>query len=484
MCTRKALATLRRLAAAGAGATVVVLAAAPLAQAGTFVEQGADYLIDTLQDHDPVTGGFFQNGLDMGGNPSGVYVGSEQGQFGLSVLRAYQTEPTTTPAQQAEKAKYLASAERLGEAIINAEDHSVINAGSAQADLGEIYFNTGVGVGSAPKGQPIVYTQSTLFLENLAQVTPNASLRSEINSYLNTNYFAPLTAGTYGGGDSAHAFAAAGGGVGTAGYVSKIQSDCGAYSPWCFAAPTVASYQAGQGQIANDFFDGIEAGLNAVSSGDTYYDVLGLAAAIWTSALTGKDLSVTGGLWHDQICGTDSNCTASTAQLAGLLAAMIGTGDPNDPNALAAGAFPYNSAYPGIADIETTGDAVLALAAFDMNMYRDQVNAGLAYLSTQQEFERLHRRRSERVGPVQRHPILYPGRGASALHSDRYGRQWPARLDRPAVLSAGPRAGDARTVRRGGRVSRLRPPPPPGSLTAVTTWQCRPPRPRPRAPAS
>ncbi len=378
-CVRRSA---QRAATGLAAAALLVLCSVSGARAGTFVELGADYLIDNLQDPDPATGGFFQSGVG-----SGTYVGSEQGLFGLSILRAYQAEPTATPEQQAEKAKYLASAEQLGNAIVHAEAHSVIDPMSEEADLGEIYFNTGFG--AATKGQPIVYTQSTLFLENLAQATQNATLRSQIQSYLNTNYFTPLTAGTYGGGDSAHAFPAQnGGGVGTSGYVDKIQDDCGAYSPWCLAAPTVASNQAGQAQIADDLFGGIEAGLNAVTSADTYYDVLGLAAAIWTSALTGKDLAVTSGLWHDQLCGAASGCTLNTAQLAGLLAQMIGTGS----NGLDEGAFPYDSSDLNTADIETTGDAILALAAFDMTTYGDQVNAGLHYLSTQQEFERMHRR--------------------------------------------------------------------------------------------
>ncbi len=351
-----------RLAATAGAALLLALAGTAGARAGV-VDSGADYLIDTLQDMTPGTGGFFQ---DAG---PGSYYPSTQGQFGLAILRAYQVE--TDPVK---KAKYLASANNLAEAILHPETHAVLDSGGA----GEVYFDM------AGMSGPIVWTQSTLFLQNLAQTTTNTALANEVHTYLQSNYFAPLAAGTYGAGDSAHAFGG-GAGVDSHGYVLDVQAACGEWSAWCLAKPVVAAHQAGQSQLATELFAGIAAGLEmagsvtAPSDGGYRYDTLGLAAALWASALTGMNLQLGSGEWFDAYCSSLATCTPgvttlSTQNLAQLLASLMQPdgsllSDPftADPNAT-------------FADIETTSDAILALAALDPAAYENEIDAGLGYL--------------------------------------------------------------------------------------------------------
>ncbi len=369
----------RAHAAAVIGAALLATAGAPSARAAAFIDPAANYFLlfqDNFQELENMTatdGGFFQTGID-----SGSYHPSEQGQFGLAMLRAYQITHNQS---------YLHSATHLANAILHPETNATI----VPANAGEVYFDT------ASQAHPIVWTQTTLFLQNFASVTTDAGLAGEVRAYLNDNFYTPLANNSYGAGNSANAFApAASMGVGASGYISKLQGDCAEYSAWCLAKPVVAAHQAGQNQLAADLFQGINAGLAAAGTasdaGVLYrYDSLGLAAAVWASALTGLDLQLSGGEWYQYCLDKLGSCPTvlSTADLASLLAGLVDT-DPMSSTYGSVVSDPFAADHLGtipFADIEATGDMLLALVALDPTMatYGTQVMSGLAYLIHQQD---------------------------------------------------------------------------------------------------
>ena len=321
---------------------MLALSAGPEARAG-FVPSGADYLL-TIQD----SGGYFHDA-----SPTSFYA-STQGMIGLGMLTAYQQS-----CQTGCNASYLNSAVKLGDAMLDPQAHALIPSSTSDAEL---YFDPGLN--PTDRQNPIVWTQNTLFLQRFSAATGNAAY----SGFLQTQLWNKLTTGTYGAGVTSNAYAPTG--VGANGFVAVVQARCDEYSPWCLAKPAVAANLSHENGITSTLMLGIKTGLENFSGpgdGTFGFEVLGLAAAIWASALTGIDLDPTTGWWAS---------ANSTHDLAGMLAALID----------GSGGFPPGI-YPGApaTDLETTGNAVLALALIDPIAFHSEILDGLAFLKAQQE---------------------------------------------------------------------------------------------------
>jgi hypothetical protein len=303
---------------------VVLLLGLTTGARAAFVIPGAEYLLTIQDTSGPNGGGFFHDA-----SPTTFYA-STQGQMGLGMLTAYQQSCETSC-----NSAYLNSAIALGNAMTDPINHAVVGTNVQQ---NELYFDAG-------NTAPIVWSQNTLFLQRLSMVTGNTTY----NSFVQTNLWDKLNAGTYGNdplGTNPNRFSDTGG-VNASGWVAVSQSKCADFSPWCLAKPAVAASLAGQTAITNTFMNGIKLGLEAVTDSETTtfgLEVLGLAAAIWASEITGIDIDPTSGIWAS---------ADSTSDLATMLLALQD----------ASGAFPAGL-YTGApaTDVEATGVAILALA--------------------------------------------------------------------------------------------------------------------------
>jgi hypothetical protein len=320
----------------------LALGTAPSARAA-FVVDGAEHLL-TIQD----SLGFFH---DAG--PT-TFFAPTQGMMGLGMLTAYQQSCLVSC-----NSSYLASAIKLGDALLDPQSHASIPSTIADSQL---YFDPGTGSGD--RQNPIIWTQNTLFLQRLSQVTGN----SAYSAFLKTQFWDKLAAGSYGAGTTANAYSPTG--VNTAGFVSVVQVRCDESSPSCLAKPAVAAHMAGQGGITGQLILGIQAGLESFSGpedGTFGLEILGLASAIWASAITGINIDPATGWW----AGANS-----TQDLGAMLAALID----------GSGGFPAGI-YSGApaTDLETTGAAILALALLNnTGDYTDEIQDALAFMQAQQ----------------------------------------------------------------------------------------------------
>lgn len=318
----------------------VLTLGAGAAGATGFVDDGASYLL-TIQD----AGGFFHDAS------AASFYASTQGQMGLGMLTAYQQSCATSC-----NTAYLNSAVALGNAMLDPATHAAIG---SEVQQNELYFD-------AAGTNPIVWSQSTLFLQRLTQVTGNANY----SNFLKTELWDKLAAGSYGNDPTAtnpNRFSDIGG-VNTLGWAAVAQTRCDDYSPWCIAKPAVAAKMAGDTSVAADFMAGIKLGLENFSGpGDGTWglEILGLAAAVWASQITGIDVTPTTGYW----AGND------TAGLAAQLALLV-DGSGGFPPGIYAGA--------PATDVETTGVAILALTMTNPVGYQDTIVDALSFLQAQQ----------------------------------------------------------------------------------------------------
>ncbi len=212
-------------------------------------------------------------------------------------------------------------------------------------------------------GDPKFASHDPMFLELMSSATGSASYAA----FVQTHFWDKLTAGTYGelnDQDAADWVAAL-----MTGRASIIE-----IVPWDMSATAIAAHLAGETAIRNAFMAGIEDGLEATTTADNDYDVIGLAGAIWASAMTGVGLDPTTGI-H-----AAANSTADL--VARLLAcqrasdgAFLRSADPVvcDPMILANG------------DAQVTAYAILALQAFDPVTYKPQIARAVAFLRSLQQ---------------------------------------------------------------------------------------------------
>jgi parallel beta-helix repeat protein len=211
-------------------------------------------------------------------------------------------------------------------------------------------------------GDPRFATHDPLFMESLSLTTGDP----QYADFVQANFWDKLTAGTYGSSDNLDAP-----GFGAAVVNGRAAWGIVELSPWDLSATAIAAHLAGEFAIRDALMGAILAGLEAtVIPGGC--DVIGLAGAIWASAMTGIDLDPVSGI-H---AGADS-----TADLASTLAGQTLT--DND------GAWLYESdldpSDPGNADTQGTAFAIAALYAFDSATYIGQIARGVAFIRSLQQ---------------------------------------------------------------------------------------------------
>ncbi len=297
-----------RTVLASALLALAVLAAGPVASAGT-IGDAADWLVG----HQNADGSF---PWTVGG---GVY-SNVQAPPGMGLFRAYQATGNTT---------YLDAAKKTGDYLLTKPK---------KYSDGDMRFAT----------------HDPMFLELLG---------GSYASFLQTEFWDKLTAGTYG--ESNDMDAAAWGSSVVSGRTSQGIVEL---SPWDLSASAIGAHIGGETAIRNALMGAILDGLEATGSSDTDYDLIGLAGAIWASAVTGIDLDPTAGRWAS---------AGSTSDLADTLNAYIA------PN----GGWVYNTTAAltsDNADTQTTAFALLGLFALDPSAYASQIEDGLAYLRSVQ----------------------------------------------------------------------------------------------------
>ena len=211
-------------------------------------------------------------------------------------------------------------------------------------------------------GDPRFATHDPLFLEELSQVTTDATYASFVQTY----FWDKLTAGTYGESNDMDATA-----FGAAVVSGRASQGIVELSPWDLSATAIAAHVAGETAIRDALMAQVLAGLNATTTADNDYDVIGLAGAVWASAVTGYNLDPTSGRYASQ---------NSTAELAALLASWQRSSDgawlwstTADPNDITNG------------DLQTTAFAVMALNAFNPTSYATEIARGVAFIRSLQQ---------------------------------------------------------------------------------------------------
>ncbi len=287
--------------------------------AGTSGISGAANWLLTQQD---VSGGFPWT-------PGGALTSNTQGPTGQGPLKAYQHDGDSA---------YLNSAIATG-------NYLVPNYPRTYSD-----------------GDPRFATHDPLFLEDLSLVTGDATYAD----FTQANFWDKLAAGTYGEGNDMDAAA-----FGAAVVSGRAGQGIVELSPWDLSATAIAAHMAGETAIRDDLMNAILDGLEATTIAGGY-DVIGLAGAVWASAVTGVDLDPAAGIYAS---------ADTTADLAVILAGMTTTA--ND------GAWLWSStADPGDAtngDTQTTAYAVIALNAHDRSTYLGQIARGVAFIRSLQQ---------------------------------------------------------------------------------------------------
>jgi hypothetical protein len=180
------------------------------------------------------------------------------------------------------------------------------------------------------------------------------------SDHLKTNYYDPLAAGNYD-------YKGEGTLYNTDSYVTKIRTDRANGG-----IPNLAAWDVGMGLFAagemgadiSAWIAGAEAEINELNGAD-YYDVIGLAGAIFGLASVGEDFDPTAG---------EHAAAGSLDDLAAILAGYQ----------IAGGGFTWNSNYLGEGEgnetVQETAYAILALNAVDPVAYAGVIAGAAQYL--------------------------------------------------------------------------------------------------------
>ncbi len=206
-------------------------------------------------------------------------------------------------------------------------------------------------------GDPRFATHDPLFMESLSASTGD----TQYAEFVQANFWGKLTNGTYGASDDLDAA-----GYGAAVVNGRAGQGIVEISPWDLSATAIAAHLAGEYAIRDALMAAVLDGLEVTTAAGGY-DVIGLAGAVWASAITGVDLDPKAGVYTS---------AGSTADLAAVLAEMTTTADD--------GAWLYDStgdpSDPTNADTQTTAFAIAALNAFDRATYIGQIAHGVTFI--------------------------------------------------------------------------------------------------------
>ncbi len=217
---------------------------------------------------------------------------------------------------------------------------------------------------------PSVYTDSdprfgsydALFLEELSQITWD----SKYADFAQTWFWDKLSTGTYGETNDMDA-------RDFGDYIVDARKSSYDIAPWDIAGTAVGAAVAGETSIAADLMDSILYGLNEITTtSGNYFDTIGLAGAIWASAVTDIDLDPTAG----EYISADS-----TVDLANALVTM--TTDAS-PKGILWDSEADSSDYTN-GDTQTTAFALAALATFDYNIYLSEICEGMTFIQSLQQ---------------------------------------------------------------------------------------------------
>jgi len=213
-------------------------------------------------------------------------------------------------------------------------------------------------------GDPRFATHDPMFLEEL-------SIMSSISKYadfVQTWLWDKLNSGTYGESNNWDA-------EDFGDYVVDARNSQGivALSPWDISGTTIGALIGGETGIVTDLMGSIKYGLELTTIGD-FYDSIGLAGAIWSSAETGIDL--------DPLAGAYA-LADSTIDLADILKDMRTDANPK-------GWLWASSADPADytnGDTQTTAFALAALAKLDFNSYLSYICEGIEFIKSMQQLD-------------------------------------------------------------------------------------------------
>ena len=178
--------------------------------------------------------------------------------------------------------------------------------------------------------------------------------------HVNANYYGPLAAGTYDRNGNGTLYD-------TAGYVSLIDTSRGSQG-----IPNLAAWDIGMGLVGalaagadpTAWIAGTKTEINQLD-GAEWYDVIGLAGAIYGLAAAGEDFDPTAG---------EHAAASNLADLAAILASY---------QISPSGGFAWNKnqVSPGEESLQETAYATLALIAFDQNMFAPTIIAARNYVA-------------------------------------------------------------------------------------------------------
>jgi hypothetical protein len=220
------------------------------------------------------------------------------------------------------------------------------------------YLDSAVKAGDFIKAiSPPHSTGNGIFMSALSAVTGDVSYANDVK----TEYYDALANGTYVRNTLTYD---------TAGFAQLIRTNRSGsqanMATWDLALAAVGAHRLGAD--TSDWISAIEAEVNELDT-DNYYDVIGLAGAVWAFSEIGVDFDATAGSFAS---------ASSTADLAAELA----------NRQIAGGGFAWNSGYV-IADdgneaVQETAYAILALDAFDSKLYHNQIAGAGNYLTSVQ----------------------------------------------------------------------------------------------------
>jgi hypothetical protein len=177
--------------------------------------------------------------------------------------------------------------------------------------------------------------------------------------HVKANFYDPLAAGTYDRNGAGTLYD-------TAGYVNLIRTsragDIANLAAWDIGMGLVGAASAGAS--TTEWVAGLKAEIDELD-GDLYYDVIGLAGAVYGLAFVGEDYDPTAG---------EHAAASSLSDLAAILASYQIDG----------GGFTWNSNYmnPGEDNetIQETSYAILALNEFDCAAYQSEIGGAADYV--------------------------------------------------------------------------------------------------------
>lgn len=212
-----------------------------------------------------------------------------------------------------------------------------------------------------PTTQPRIRTFDPLFFIRLSEATGDP----QYADFIQTNFWAPLAAGTYGpAGDWDMADYAAS-------ELARRASVGPAAAAWDLAMIAVAAEEAGVTTFNAALAAGARTALESVPDasyvlGSSGFDLLGLAGAVWIGAITGESVTPAAGAW-------------SGLPLASLINVLL------DHQAGAGGFLQSSVAFSTPIDVsqtvsQTTAFALFALDAINPTTYFDEITRALNVL--------------------------------------------------------------------------------------------------------